>query len=134
MINSIEIFINSKEPKVQFDIYRGNNQVLMQFFKQKDILNWKNPFSIIDESGFVLLIHFQKNKTNNIVNLKRFKNNELFYQFKCFEGYQPDTYFYGVNSEVDVIQFYDLIINILRNIYNLNKSELNEIFYTVKAY
>lgn len=131
MSKSVEFFLSTKEPKIQLDILRNNRQILIQVYKQKDIINWKNTFSITDLEGFVLLIHFHKNKTNNSENFIRFKNSELYNDFVNVDFFGKDFFFLGIKSTCDLKEINSLISRIIKDIYSLNQFELDGVHFEV---
>lgn len=131
MPKSVEFFLNTKELKIQLDILRNNRQLLIQVYKQKDIINWKNTFSITDLEGCVLLIHFHKSKTNNSENFIRFKSCELYNDFVSVDFFGRDFFFLGIKSTCDLKQFNFLISRILKDIYSLNQFDLNGVHFEV---
>ncbi len=70
----IEKLLKLNEPNTQLDFFRNNGQVLLQVYKQKDVLSWGLGINIVAIDGLVFELHFHKAKTNNSINKTNFIN------------------------------------------------------------
>lgn len=52
----------TKEPGTQLDLFRENGQVIIQIYKQRDVLTWGLEIYLDDPDGLVLEVLFNKAK------------------------------------------------------------------------
>ena len=126
----IDTFLNSKEKGLQLDIHRGNDEVLIQLFKQSDISNWKIDFEILDPDGYCICIFFNNQKTKNKQNLHRFKNSDFFDDFIFSKALGVDSYFYLSNGTDSVKKTESFCLELIKVVYDYD----GQIIYRMNAY
>ena len=88
----------TKEPGTQLDLFRENGQVIIQIYKQRDVLTWGLEIYLDDPDGLVLEVLFNKAKKNNNENYARFIKSELFKHFAKINSIKEDSYFAVISS------------------------------------
>ncbi len=131
LINLLEILKNTKEPKAQMDIFRDNGQVLIQIYKQRDVLTWGLDIKLEDAEGIVIEILFNKAKINNNANYLRFINSEFYTNFTKIDNEKHDIWFAVFSSKWQTKELFDFIINLIDDVYRLKNSEIK---FTLNAY
>ena len=130
----IEKLLKLKEPNSQLDFFRSNGEVLLQFYKQKDVLSWGFGIDLVDRDGLVLELQFHKAKMNNSSNKSNFLNSIIFKDFLEFESVEQDSYFLGISSNCSVINIVSKIEDIINQVYMLNDEEYGKIYYSLNSY
>ena len=131
LTNLLEILKNNKEPNAQLDIFRDNGQVLIQIYKQRDVLTWGLDIKLEDTEGIVIEILFNKIKKNNNANYLRFINSELFTHFIKIDNVKHDTWFAVFSSKWQTEEIFNFIINLINDVYKLKNSEIK---FNLNAY
>lgn len=131
LTNYIEILKSSKEPRIQLDFFRDNGQVLIQIFKQRDVLTWGLDIDLVDSNGLIIELAFNKAKKSNKQNYIRFTESEIFKNFTYCEKGRENSYFAGIPSKWSTKEIYNFISKIINEIYDIGNSSIT---YTLNAY
>jgi len=121
----------TKEPGTQLDLFRENGQVIIQIYKQRDVLTWGLEIYLDDPDGLVLEILFNKAKKNNNENYARFIKSELFNHFAKINSIKEDSYFAVISSSWSTDKILNFVNEVVTYIYDLNNSEIK---YSLNAY
>lgn len=131
LLQFIEIFVNSNEQKIQLDIFR-DSQVILQIYKLEDVKHWGLDIESYIEREFIIELTFSKSKISNSENLKRFEYSEWFKKFVKIDNITENSYWFGINKNIDIKEFEQIIFSLLDSVYEFNDNETVE--FTVKAY
>ncbi len=125
------VFIESKEKKIQLDIYL-RREVALQIFKYSDVVKWDLEVPLTTTGGYVLHVLFNNNKHNNDANYERFTRNMNYSKFKSIPLDGGQAYFTQINDDIPTQEFADLISDLIIDTYHPNNSDLIE--YHINAY
>lgn len=131
LLQFIETFVNSNEQKIQLDIFR-DSQVILQIYKLEDVKYWGLDIESYIEKEFIIELTFSKNKKSNSENLKRFESSEWIEKFVKIDTIKENSYWLGINKNVDIKEFEQIISSLLDSVYEFTGNETVE--FTVKAY
>jgi hypothetical protein len=80
--------------EMHFNIYRINGEVVCQMVRYKFIKNWDYAIEFNHDDGFVLLLQFIPEKTNNEDNYNRFLTNGYNRDFVAMKEIEIPSYAY----------------------------------------
>jgi hypothetical protein len=131
LVKGIEVLKKSHETGIQLDFFRNNGQVLLQSFKQINVISWKLDIINIESEGLIIVIDFHKDKDNNTENYKRFIDSDLFVLFKKLDFFKRNSFYTEVSGSLSCKEIENFIHKIIFNIYNI---DFNNVKFTLKAY
>ncbi len=130
MKKAIEILITTNESNTQLDLFRSNEQVLLQGYKYKDVKKWGLEIDFGSVDGIVFELMFSPSKTHNRLNFKRFENSVVKEEFKSFERVSQDSYFCFFSSQTSIEEISNFISKTLMEVYG----ELQGNYFRVAAF
>jgi hypothetical protein len=126
----VKLFLKSNNRNIQLDIFRINGEVLMQIFRKRDVKSWSWGIDYMDDDGCIIDLTFNKQKTNNEQNLKRFENSDFYKFFKIKPSRIGKSFYIDIAESWNNTDLENYIFQIISVIYDMN----DRIEFTLNAY
>src|SRR5699024_3005112 len=100
LMKYLDSFMQTKKRLLQIDFYDSSEKdILLQVFRGSDVSLWEDGFkNFINgkklDKNFVFLIQFNDFKSENALNLNRFKKSDWYLKFHRENLYDQEFYFY----------------------------------------
>ena len=114
-------FMILQKDKLQLDFLRKNGQVLIQLFRQSDMLDWNIDFKIKDTKGYCMVLFFNKNKENSF---SRFQRTDSFESYIYSKSLGVDAYFKMISNNISLNSLGDECFNVIQEVYDY-QDEIN---------
>lgn len=129
---AVTTFLSSSERGLQLDFFRKNGEVLLQVFKGVDVKSWPIDIGIRDSNCVVFQLLFNKQKTGNSENLKRFLEEKVFRDYEKVDFHGQNAYFKHLPISFDSYHlFEEEVQRVVEKIYCL---DFGEVEFTLNAY
>ena len=129
---AVTTFLSSSERGLQLDFFRKNGEVLLQVFKGVDVKSWPIDIGIRDSNCVVFQLLFNKQKTGNSENLKRFLEEKVFRDYEKVDFHGQNAYFKYLPISFDSYHlFEEEVQRVVEKIYCL---DFGEVEFTLNAY
>jgi hypothetical protein len=131
LIDCIGILKKSDESNIQLDLSSIDEVLLVQVFKQKNVLTWNLAINNFDDQGLIIVIVFHKNNHNNEENWNRFIDFEMNKLFKKFDFFKQDHFFAEIPGFWTNIEIENFLYRVIKNIYGVDSKNIQ---FTLNAY